>query len=115
MKAVQRNVAFLALLLAAGCAYLGLSSPQTFNQKLAVGYSTVTAIQNTATTLVASGKITPDDAQNVLNQTAVITQSLDVARALYKVDPTTAATKLDSTIVVLQTLQAYLATKGTKI
>ena len=59
---------WLIFVLLAGCAALGLEAPQTFNEKLAVGYSTVTAVRAAAATFVSSGKLSPDDAQNVQTQ-----------------------------------------------
>lgn len=115
MKRALQYLPYLILLLVVGCAALGLATPQTFNEKLAVGYGTVTAVRQAATTLVSSGKLSPDDAQNVQDQANNIRAALDIARTMNKTDPIAAQTKLDSTIVVLQALQAYLSTKGTKI
>jgi predicted outer membrane protein len=108
-----RLLALWALPFVVGCAALGLPTADTFNQKMAVAYGTVTALRTSATTLVGTGKITPDDAQNVLTQTDNARAALDIARVAYKSGDTTGASvKLDTTTTVLRALQAYLASKG---
>jgi hypothetical protein len=112
MRNVFRWLSLLLLSMATSCAQLGLPTAQTFNQKLAVGYGTVTTARNTAATLLTAGKITADDAQNVQNQADNIRAGLDIARQMNKTDPTGAGTKLDATIAALQLLQTYLTSKG---
>ncbi len=115
MKKLYQKLAIFLLTLAAGCAALGIQAPQTFNEKLAVGYTSVTSIRQAATTLLTSAKITPDDAQNVQNQADNARMALDIARATFKTGDTTGAqTKLDTTITALTALQSYLASKGAK-
>jgi hypothetical protein len=112
MKKAFWFLPYAILLLVVGCAALGIAAPQTFNEKLAVGYASVTSVRQAATTLVGSGKLTPDDAQNVQTQADTARAALDIARQTQTSDPSGAATKLDSTITVLTALQTYLATKG---
>lgn len=113
MKAIRLATLYWALAVLTACAALGLPTAETFNQKLAVGYGTVTAVRNTAATLVTAGKLTPDDAQNVQTQVDTARSALDLARTAYKAgDVAGAATKLDTTATVLRALQAYLASKG---
>lgn len=112
MKQIARYAAYLLLILASGCQALGLATPQTLNQKLAVGYGTVTSIVVATDTLLVGKKLTADDAANVQMQANNGKAALDIARTLSKTDTAAAATKLDSTITVLTALQAYLATKG---
>jgi hypothetical protein len=106
-------MALWAIALLVACAALGLPTAETFNEKLAVGYGTVTAIRQSATTLVLAGKLTPDDAQNVQIQADTFRAALDVARAAYRAGDTAGATtKLDTTATALRALKAYLASKG---
>ena len=100
---------FLAFIVGA-CASL---MPQTFNQKLLVGYSTVTEIRVQTTNLLTGKKITPDDAENVQKQADTAREALDVARGLKASNPTAADAKLDATRTVLVALQTYLASKAT--
>ena len=46
----------LLLTLASACAQLGLPTPQTFNEKMATAYATVTAVRDTATKLLVAKK-----------------------------------------------------------
>lgn len=105
---------FLAMLLTA-CAQmqsLGLPQPETFNQKLAVAYASVTQVRETAVQLLESGKISSADALNVQATADLARVGLDQARALHKVDPTSAGNKLTAVRSTLAALTAYLATKG---
>lgn len=94
-----------------GCAVLGGPTPETFNQKLAVGYSTVTAVRSTATQLLIAKKIGSGDAQNVQKQADAAREGLDVAREMSKVDFKAADVKLSTVTSTLQVLQRYLVSK----
>lgn len=92
------------------CANLGIPDATTFNQKLAVGYATVTAVRDTATKLVTAQRISVKDAQNVLEQTDNARTGLDVARSMYREGQKISAdNKLESINVALRALQTYLA------
>lgn len=101
---------FLAALGLVACQQLGVPSPETFNQKLAVAYTSVTAVRTTATQLLAARKISPDDAENVNASADVARAGLDVARRTS--DPAAANAKLTAAVAALTALQTYLATKG---
>src|SRR5690242_15580566 len=67
---MPRRIAYTAfwaalLVMLSACQALGVATPQTFNEKLAAGYSTITAARDTAATLLTSGKLSVSDAQNV--------------------------------------------------
>lgn len=96
-----------------GCAQIGIQ-PQTFNEKLAVAVTSVTAIRASATALVQAKKITADDGQNVQNQADTARQGLDLARTINATNPQGAADKLGAASAVLTALQGYLASKGAK-
>ena len=104
------NALAVAIVLSA-CAQLGLLQPQTPAQKVAAGYVTADAINQSATQLLNERKISSDDAQHVLNSTRAARQGLDIARKLEKVDPKGATAKLEAQMVILQALQKYLAEK----
>jgi len=107
------QLAFFALVAAivVGCAALGAPTPDTFNQKLAVGVASVTEARNTATTLLQAGKISVADAQNIQAQADVAREGLNVARGMSATDLTTANTRLEVASAALRALQAYLVTK----
>lgn len=100
----------LALLwMAAGCAQLGMPIPQTFNERIATAYASVSAIRDTATVLLQAKKISPDDAQNVQTQADNARAGIEIARKI--LDLESANAKLSSVQAGLVALQAYLATK----
>lgn len=101
----------IAIMLLSACAQLGIPKPETFNERLAVGYSTVTAVRQTATTLLQAKKISADDAQNVQNQADNARAGLDIARTISKTDLKAADAKLNAVHTALTALQSYLATK----
>lgn len=108
-----------ALLLAAAfalgaCAQLGLQTPETFNQKVAVAYVTVTQVRETATQLVANGTISADDALNVQTASNVARTGIDTARALHATDPAAGNAKLESIRVGLNAVVTYLNSRKKK-
>ena len=94
-----------------GCSALGLPSPNTFNEKVAVGYSTVTALRTTAVTLLDDKKISAVDGQNVLQQTDNARAGLDIAREIHATQPDAANSKLTSVLTGLRALDAYLRSR----
>lgn len=100
------------ILVLSACSSMGLVSPQTFNEKVAVAYASVTQVRSAATTLVVSKKITKADAQNVQTQADAARAGIDVARTLHKTDIAAGATKLTTVLQSLEALQAYLQSKG---
>lgn len=118
MKLVLRTpgllMAFMLALLV-GCAQLGVPTPDTFNQKLAVGVASVTEVRQTATTLLVAGKITSADAENIQKQADTARDGLNVARGLSGTDLSAASNKLTAATAILQALQTYLITnQGSK-
>lgn len=97
---------WLAVVLLAGCQFLGISQPETFNQRLLVGYESVASVRETASTLFVAGKIDVNVAENVQAQADLARAALDLAAATP--DPTQAETRLEATLVVLKGLNAYL-------
>lgn len=104
------SVIFLMALFTA-CAQLGVPTPDTFNKSLAVSVAANTEVRATATTLLAAGKITADDAANIQKQADTARDGLNVARSLSGTDLTGATNKLTAVTAVLQALQTYLLTK----
>lgn len=115
----------VALAALPGCAQLGLQTSGTFNDRLAGGYSTVTAIAEGAGVLLdarvraAQSEPDPDrrsamlaaaraDAQNLKDQAQRAKDALDVARSLRGVNFEAAEERLVSTLRVLEALQRYL-------
>ncbi len=94
------------------CASLGLQTAETFNEKLAVGYGTVTQVRSTATQLVVAKKLGSADASNVQAQADSARAGLDIARDLSKSDMPAANNRLQMATAVLTALQSYLSTRS---
>ena len=106
-----RAYLIVASLIASSCTGLGQPTPQTFNERLATGYSLVTTVRNTAETLLLADKITPDDAQTVQDQANSARTALDVTRTLHSTEPLAADDRLSSIITGLKAIDAYLITQ----
>jgi hypothetical protein len=112
MKLLFKLVAVAAIALSSACAQIGVSTPQTFNARLATGYATVTGVRNATATLLVAKVITKQDAQNVQDQADVARAGLDIAGQLKTTDPLAAENRLTSTITILSALQTYLTSRS---
>lgn len=101
MKLLLIAVAFVLV----GCA------AQSFNEKLAAGYSATNGAMASTTALLNAKKIHSSDGQHVLDTAAVVEKGLVVARELNKTDPKAATAKVDSMRAILAELKAYLTLK----
>jgi hypothetical protein len=95
-----------------GCAALGVEKPQNFEERLAGGYATVSAIRASGQQLALAGKIGKADAQDIQAQADTARAALDITAQIHDTDPTAAENRLNATIIALTALQAYLASKG---
>jgi uncharacterized lipoprotein YmbA len=102
----------IVLLLITACASLGVPSPTTFNEKEAAAISTVTAIRGTALSLLQSGKITAEDAQNIQGQADNAREAIVVADQIHAANPEAGGDRLTAIVAGLTAIQAYLATRG---
>lgn len=119
------SVALPAILALPGCTVLGVPVAQGWNERLAGGYSAVTAVRETASVLLegkvraAGAEQDPErksallaaakaDAQNLQDQADKAREALDVARTLRGVDFEAAEERLTSTLRILEALQDYL-------
>lgn len=101
----------LAALLSA-CAQLGIPTATTFNERLAVAYSSVTQVRQSAATMLKAKQITADDGQSVLTATDAARAGLDVARTLATTDLKAADNRLTAARAALTALSTYLSTRG---
>lgn len=102
----------LPFLPASGCAFLGVPTAQTFNERAALALSSVTTARQGALTLLQAKRITPADADNIQRQADTARAAIDVARSLHATDPAAGNAKLTQAQTVLTALDAYLKTKG---
>ena len=85
-----------------------LLAPDTFSERLAVGYSLVAQVRATATALLDAGKISSDDGQTTLAATDALRAGLDVARGMAATDLTGAEAKLAAIRTGLTALKTYV-------
>lgn len=129
MKKMTLFSAFVVLAVLAACAQLGLQTPDTFEKKAAAAIVTVQTVAESATAALVAGKLSKTDAENVVSTGRASLQAIMVAQQLYYAacplraqietsDPAckapAAENKLAATLVILTTLQSYLATQGVK-
>jgi hypothetical protein len=109
---IRKYSLYIALLLIAGCAQLGLQLPQTFDQKLAYAYGTHTAVQKAAAASLNAKEITSDEAKQVLKLSDESRMLLDAAAAASAGgDISSADGKLLLATSILTQLQSYLRSK----
>jgi hypothetical protein len=111
---MKRNVYLLpvGLMLLSACAALGVLTPQTFNEKEAAAISTVTAIRETALSLLQANKITVEDAKNIQTQADNARQAIVIADQIHAANPEAGSDRLTAIITGLTAIQAYLATRS---
>lgn len=100
---------FLTLLIALAITACSSFPVKSFNDKLAVGYTTVAAIYDVTAVAVRAHKLTAPDAKNILAQADNVRDALDIARDLYTAKDAAANDKLATAITTLNALQTYLA------
>ena len=106
------KVAFLSVvLLLAGCAALGVPPANTFNKRAVVANATIESSAVTVKKLYATGKLTAEEANDVVDNLQVASNTVDGAVLIYKANPAEAETRLEAVILGLQTLQTYLRSK----
>lgn len=108
------NFAICALLLAFITACASNAQPDTFNKKVATAYLAVNTVADTATAALKAGKLSKDDATNVVTTSRAALQAIDVANVIYASNQQAGEDKLAAALAVLTALQAYLATQGVK-
>lgn len=112
---MKKLLAICLLLTLAACTSLGLTPPQSFDQQVAYGYGTVTALRVSAAQALDTHTLSAADAQHVLDATDSARMALDAAESSQvSGDKATAATRLAAATSALMQLQQFLITKGVK-
>lgn len=117
MKTIRSTILTLLAMcmLLTACAQVGLAPAQSFDQKLAYGYSTVTAVRTSAAQALNAGTIDVLDAKKALAITDEARAGLDAAGAANgHGDTSTAVGKLALATALLTQLQQYLISRGVK-
>lgn len=103
---------YVAYLLLAGCASIGLAPATTFDERLAYAVANNAAVRQAAANSLDAGEIQLQDAQYVLKTTDETRTLLDAAKSASGAgDIQTAEGRLSVAVNVLSTLQAYLRSK----
>lgn len=119
-------IAVCAMFAATGCAQIGVTPAKSFDQQLAYGYATVTAIRNVTADAVAVRKtqvaeskttlmpsMTAADALHVLDLTDSARSYLDLARmSKFSGDDQTAMDKLIKATSIIVAAQNFLRDNG---
>jgi hypothetical protein len=113
----QRSFLLILLVALSACQSLGLQNPETFREQLAYSYSQNAAFRLSTAQALKAGTLTKSDGQQVLTTTDTVRSALDEAKALSAKgggDTSTALGKLQLAQGLLQTVQAFLASRGVK-
>jgi hypothetical protein len=114
-KSLRLLFVFVVIGFLPACADLGISTPQSFEQQIAYGYSTVASIRSTAADLLVAKRISVNDAKVVQSMADQARASLDIARvASTNSKPKDAQESLLLAQGVLTQLQTYLTSKRTQ-
>jgi F0F1-type ATP synthase membrane subunit c/vacuolar-type H+-ATPase subunit K len=100
--------AMLVCTMLTSCA--SVPTPQTFNEKILVGYGADDAIVKSADALVLSGKIAKPVGLNIATQALNLKSALDNARAAYTTSQADGGNQLTMALTALNALTSYLAT-----
>jgi hypothetical protein len=100
--------------LLAGCAALGLSTPQNLDQGLAYGYAGVTTALNTIAAATSTGQLTSAQATSANSMVLSVKATLDTAKSLETSNATTAQNDLTLAMTALTAVQTYLTANGVK-
>lgn len=92
----------------AGCAFMGVPTASTFNQRLAAAYSTATAVTKTELLLVQGGKLSKTDAVKISDSIDSAVGTLDIARLTFASTPVAAEDNLTTAIAALSAIQTLL-------
>jgi predicted kinase len=117
-KSVKRMGALHMLGALIGMIFIGILAAcqqielTTFNQKEAASISTVTEVRKQTLSLLQAHKITVADAENVQKQADNAMEAIKLAQQLHNVNASAGSDKLQTAVVVLDTLSTYLRLKG---
>ncbi|HEU4600513.1 MAG TPA: hypothetical protein VFS24_01025 [Steroidobacteraceae bacterium] len=112
MKLRYLTAAGLLCWLLVACQTINLNAPKSFNAKLQDGYTAVTAVVTTASTLYAAGKLSDADKANLVQMAQTAKDGLDIARQVHSTDPQAGDDRLAAVIAGLTALQNYLLTRN---
>ena len=95
---------YIAFLLLAGCASLGVQAPQTFEERAAAATASANAASASVLTLLKARKITPDESDRYIDRCEEAQTAINLARAIHAANPDEGAKQLAVVVAALQTL-----------
>jgi len=112
LKHLLRNFLLLwGVVLLQACASLGTPPIDTFNKRVAVAYTTIQTVAESATILQNARKLSPAEVSKIRYGLHESLDGVAAAETLAKTDLGGAQTRLTATIQVLTVLQAFVAAK----
>jgi hypothetical protein len=98
-----------------GCTALGLQQPKTFRDDYAYAITQVTAVRDTATTLLERRQISIKDAEYVLETSRQSRAYLDTAKQVYEAGQTLEGkTQLELATSILTQLETFLTSRASR-
>lgn len=98
----------LVLPIVNGCSTLGLAPASSADESIAYGYGLYTALEQALSASVAAGQVSTAEARQVDTRAGQARELLDAARAAETVNPSGAATDLQTATGILTALQTWL-------
>jgi hypothetical protein len=95
-----------------GCAALGLTAPQSFDEQLAEAYGVHTAVVSATATALTAGALSRAEAQAAQTQEVGARAMLDAAKAAESTNTTGAQNDLTLASAALSAIEAYLKSVG---
>lgn len=105
------HVLWIALVLLAGCAQMGLAPAKSFDDRLAYAYAVNTSLREASTSALNAKQITSDDMEHVMAVNDQARSILDAARSMKVTDLHTAEARLVLATSLLAQLQQFLKDK----
>ena len=108
MRLKLNPAAFVLLVLLTGCAALGISTPQSLDERLAYAQTIDTAVLAASTSALRAGQISADDHEHVIKIADQVKGLIDSARAIASTDSEGADAKLRLATAILTEIQSFL-------
>ncbi len=105
---MMTGIAAVPLVGMSGCEVLGVPAATTFKERTALALTQVTAVRESAASLLAADKISAADAQNIQDQANNARAAIDIAISYEATDPTQAENRLAAAQAVVAALKTYL-------
>lgn len=108
---MKKLIVILCLSMLSACGTFGLPTPDSYEEKLAAGYTTATNLVLTTSVLLSASKISSEDALNIRKTATTASEGLDIAESLKAASPEVAQSRLDVSIASLEALKKYLESR----